>query len=376
MNRRALVGGIPTCLALLISWSACTGDHHPHEHSEAHPTGHDHHEEGHGHGDTPTIATTLWGDAFELFSEHSPGEVGHPVSFLVHLTKLEDFRALEEGTLTLELEGPATLRGETSHALRSGIFRLKVTPEKAGTYRGVLRVTGPTPGVVKGIELKVFGTSAEAAASASEEDDAGLIEFLKEQQWGVPFGTEFVQKAAVVSSVVVSGRIDTPPGGTAVIGAPVTGRLVSPSGGLPRPGTTVRKGQVLASLIPAPSSPTASVKVPPVSIASVRVIAGDDKHRHPRCGRTPAPLPPHPTPRRSPSPLPWSRAPQRGGGVAGLDPEAPAGAASPPPKKSRGRQRRRLGRRLGAGTTTICSPTRALGEGQSDRFRNCYHPAP
>lgn len=248
------------CLALLVALPACHDEHHSHEHTKDHVTGHDHHQAGHGHGDTPTVGTTLWGDTLELFSEHSPGEVGKPVSFLIHLTTISDFRALEEGTLTLELDGPAPLRGETSTALRSGIFSVEVTPQKAGTYRGRLRVTGVTSGVVEGIELKVFDTAEQAAASVGEDDDQGVIEFLKEQQWGVPFGTAFVEKAAVIPSVVVSGRIETPPGGTAVIGAPVTGRLVSPVNGLPHPGTAVRKGQVLASLIPAPASPEAAAR--------------------------------------------------------------------------------------------------------------------
>jgi RND family efflux transporter MFP subunit len=263
-------------VVLLVLATACHREHKPHDHGQDHPTGHDHHAEDHGHGDTPTIGTTLWGDAFEFFSEHSPGEVGHPVSFLIHLTKLSDFRALEEGTLELELDGPASLRAKTSAVLRPGIFRVEVTPEQAGTYRGRVRIEGPTPGVVEGIELRVFDSAKEAAASASEEGDHGVIEFLKEQQWGVPFGTAFVEKAVVVPSVVVSGRIDTPPGGSAVVGAPVTGRLVSPAGGLPRPGTAVRRGQVLASLIPAPASPEAAARATlAVTEAHARLAAAD-----------------------------------------------------------------------------------------------------
>lgn len=247
------------CVFLLFS-ASCHHDHEPHEHQDDQGAGEDHHAGGHGHGDTPTVGTTLWGDEFELFSEHSPGQVGKPVSFLVHLTKLVDFRALEEGSLTIEFEGPASLSGTTEKILRPGIFRVEVTPEKVGQYRGRVRITGPTPGVVEGIELEVFKTAEEAAASVSDEDDQGTIEFLKEQQWGVPFGTAFVESARVVPSIVVSGRIDTPPGGNAVVGAPVTGRLVSPVGGLPRPGSSVRKGQILTSLIPAPASPEAEAR--------------------------------------------------------------------------------------------------------------------
>ena len=239
---------------------ACTHEDHAYDHSKDHPVGHDHHQEGHGHGEGPMVVTTLWSDEFEFFSEHVPGVVGRPSSFLIHLTRLIDFLPLEEGSLSLEFEGPVPLSGITATAIRPGIFRIQVTPEQTGIYRGVLRVTGPVSGIVEGIEFEVFSTSKEALASVPESDDHGVIEFLKEQQWGVPFGTDFTGEAQVVSSVVVSGRIETPPEGSAVIGAPVTGRLVSPSRGLPRPGATVRKGEVLASLIPAPASPEAAVR--------------------------------------------------------------------------------------------------------------------
>jgi RND family efflux transporter MFP subunit len=246
--------------ALIGTAFGCKDEDPSHDHSSAHPPGHDHHAEGHGHGDTPTVSITLWSDRFELFAEHPVGVVDKPLSLLVHLTTLNDFRALEEGTLTLELEGPASLRGQTSTALRPGIFQIQVTPKAPGKYRGQLRITGKVEGVIKGIEIQVFSDAKTAAKSVSEHEDHGLVSFLKEQQWGVPFATAFAETGTVVSSVKVAGRVDTPPDGKAVIGVAVTGRLVAPKGGLPRPGTLVRKGQLLASLVPAPSSPEAVMR--------------------------------------------------------------------------------------------------------------------
>ncbi len=262
-------------LALALAVSACErhahgeqGEHDQapktnapkgsHDHAEAHPPGHDHHEEGHGHGDSPMVGVTLWSDKFELFAEHPAAVVGKPVPFLAHLTSLRTFSALTKGTVTLELDGPAKLRSEAPSPIRPGIYMLNVTPPKPGVYVGRLVVSDPSTGksaAIDGLELTVFPDAAKAARTASGEDDEGLIEFLKEQQWGVPFGTTFVSEGVLVPSIRVAGRVGTPPGGSAEVSAPVTGRIAQPKGGLPNPGTKVKRGQLLALLRPMPSSP-------------------------------------------------------------------------------------------------------------------------
>src|SRR5690606_29537561 len=76
-----------------------------------------------------------------------------------------------------------------------------------------------------------------------------------EQQWGVAFQTAFVGRGTLLESIDIAGSVDTPPGGSAEVGAAIAGRVVAPPRGLPVPGSTVRKGQLLATLAPAPSSP-------------------------------------------------------------------------------------------------------------------------
>lgn len=278
MRQQAFERIFPILLLLLVSLAGCQSKERSHDHSEDHPKGHDHHQSGHGHGNVPIVGTTLWSDNFELFAEHNAVAAGEQISFLLHLTHLPSFLPLEETTVELEFSGPTALRATTSKALRPGIFSLELTPEKAGVYRGRLLVNGPKSGVVDGIELRVaeaggHGHHHESHIETEGHHDEGLIEFLKEQQWGVPFGTAFVKTGSVVPSIVVSGLVDTPPGGKAVVGAPVTGRLVSPAAGLPRPGTQVRKGQVLASLVPAASPEAAARSNLAVAEAEARLSA-------------------------------------------------------------------------------------------------------
>ncbi|HKY39051.1 MAG TPA: efflux RND transporter periplasmic adaptor subunit [Polyangiaceae bacterium] len=224
-----------------------------HQHAEDHPAGHDHHAEGHGH-EEETVGITLWGDRHELFAEHPRAVAGRALKVLAHVTVLNGFKPLEQGEVSFELNGPAELRGVAAKPTRPGIYELELTPPAAGTYRGRLSIQGPHAGVVEGVEIEVLATPPKKA-TAPEQHDAGEIEFLKEQQWGVPFATEPVKAGTVVPAVEVAGTVTTPPSGSAEVSAPIVGRLVMPAAGLARPGDAVTKGQLLATLAPAPAAP-------------------------------------------------------------------------------------------------------------------------
>ncbi len=247
-----------------------------HDHSEAHPTGHDHHAEGHGHGDETVVVFTIWSDAFEVFGEHSAAVAGEKVDFLLHVTALDDFSALTEGTVSLTLTGPAKLSASASKPQRPGIYELSLTPTKAGRYEGSLEVSGQRSGTVTGLHFTVHESAEKAEAAAPSEDDEGRIEFLKEQQWGVPFNTSFAERGSLVASVDVSGRIDTPPGGSARVSPPVSGRVEPAPKGFVRPGSEIKKGELLGWLVPNPSSAEEATRAKLlVAEAQARVAAAD-----------------------------------------------------------------------------------------------------
>ena len=266
-DRGFRTGAVSLCLAACGALSqACHGHEHAHDHSDAHPAGHDHHAPDHGHGDQDVITTTLWSETLELFAEHAPAVAGQQTPWLVHLTALEDFQPVRAAHVALTFSGPASLHAETTEAIRPGIFRLMLTPTAAGDYRGELRVSGDTTGVVTEIPLRVRATPEVTQEGHGHEHGdqrrdsrsahaPGVIEFLKEQQWGVPFATAFVAQGTLLPAIEVAGRVDTPPGGQAEVSAPITGRLVATGAGLPHPGQVVKRGQVLALLSPAPASP-------------------------------------------------------------------------------------------------------------------------
>ena len=202
----------------------------------------------------PTLDATSWTDKSELFMEHPPLVAGQTVRFAVHLTRLSDFSALNEGRPHIEMTpeaggAPATLPG--SEALRPGAFRVEGKLPAAGRYRWALVVDAPT--LSDRHELgttTVFADAATAVADAEKQPgyDPAAIAYLKEQQWTNPFATSQVREAEMRAAVRVPAQLQPVTGGEAVVAAPAAGRFIAET--LVSIGATVRAGQVLGRLEP------------------------------------------------------------------------------------------------------------------------------
>lgn len=229
-----------------------------HSHDDEPHTVHDHEDEqghhDHHHGGVESV--TAWSDTLELFAEWDTPVAGQETSFLLHLTTLEDFRAVSDARVRLVLEGPETVSVEVDNA-RPGIFEPSLTAPSAGTYRGRVEVLR---GEVVGAALSVGGFEVIVHAAAPDddehdEDEEGGITLLKEQQWRVPFRTAAVAQGSVAPTVETPGELTTPPGGAAHVHAPVAGRVAASRGAFPAPGRVVEANQELATLAPTPGAP-------------------------------------------------------------------------------------------------------------------------
>src|SRR6266516_1234877 len=87
----------------------------------------------------PNINHMVYTNRSELFLEYRPLIVGQAVRMTAHLTKVgESFAAYTEGTVKFELksaEGAVILDGNSPEPERAGVFRINVTPTKAGKGR-------------------------------------------------------------------------------------------------------------------------------------------------------------------------------------------------------------------------------------------------
>jgi cobalt-zinc-cadmium efflux system membrane fusion protein len=199
-------------------------------------------------------AITLWTDSTELFMEHPALIVGAPDKFAVHLTDITDFAPLRSGRITLRFkprDGGETLVVSQDTPRAPGIYGPAPDFKRAGIYDLTLLVESPqardsisVPG------LRVYA-KAEEAPREEEGGDAG-ISFLKEQQWKTPgFRTEFATSGEVLASFDATGVIEAAPGRQADVTAPIAGLVDAASiARSPSPGQRVRRGDILAYLIP------------------------------------------------------------------------------------------------------------------------------
>src|SRR5262249_41098622 len=96
--------------------------------------------------ESATLNVTNWSPKTELYMEYPPLVAGHSVRFAVHLTKLDDFQALNAGVPSIEFTSQSNgartmLRGAPPS--RPGAFRVDGALPAAGRYTWALVVDAP-----------------------------------------------------------------------------------------------------------------------------------------------------------------------------------------------------------------------------------------
>ena len=202
------------------------------------------------------LSVTRWTAKTELFAEYPALVVGQTSRFAIHLTTLEPFKAVTEGTMDVQLRG-ADGQVESFSAngpSRPGIFGVDVTPSAAGRRDLIITWRSATMSDTHNVgAVEVFPNAAAANAAAPAEAQGEAISFLKEQQWTLDFATAVVQEKPLRASLRVPGEIVSAPGGEADVVAPIDGRLVSVVS--IAAGSPVARGQELARIQPPPGAP-------------------------------------------------------------------------------------------------------------------------
>lgn len=195
---------------------------------------------------------THWTDALELFVEFPP-HVRDVASepWAIHLTWLEDWKPVREGSLTLLLRGPGGAREEIVMPApdRPGVYTATPTLTSTGTWRAdlTLAARGTEHAIPVG-QLQVF-ESEDALPHDVETPPPGLIALLKEQQWAMPFAVAVAEERRIAPTIPAAGEIAVPGSGLAHVSTLVAGVIVT-SGTPLAPGDAVSAGQTLALIAP------------------------------------------------------------------------------------------------------------------------------
>lgn len=240
----------PKILALLmasaLSLAACgdkpAGNHDAETAAEA--------EGDHGHG-AGGEKLTHFTDRTELFVEFPRLVVGETSAFAAHLTTLADFSALTAGKVTVRLTGGGQPDEAFSvdKASQPGIFRPEAVPKHAGERELSIEVVTANFSMTHELgPFTVYPDRKAAEAEPAPHDDEG-IGFTKEQQWKVDFATAEVVTRPIRTVVAATGVLRARPDGEALLTAAAAGQVQS-AGTFPRLGQQVKKGQLLAYLVP------------------------------------------------------------------------------------------------------------------------------
>lgn len=232
---------------LILAAVAFASDKHSHGDNAS---GHDHAAPGEG---ATSITVTQWTDKMELFMEYPVLVLNEPGRFIIHLTVLDGFQPVRDGKIILLFMDFEDGMHESEDTLlnREGLFTPTVELPHPGTYQLYLSYSGPEVYETFRIDDVVVYPSVEAIHVHPAEESAGEINFLKEQQWKIPFATADVVTREIKHAVWAIGEVLPSPTAYAVIVAPVDGIVqIATDDNLALPGSAVRRGDVLATITP------------------------------------------------------------------------------------------------------------------------------
>lgn len=199
---------------------------------------------------TEPIRVTAYSAKSELFMEYDQPVVGEKVGFLIHLTRLSDFKPVTKGGLKLVFT-PASGEPETftlPAPTRSGIYKIEAALAKPGKYSLKLITDG------KGFGDEIMASEVQVVNKGEKPTDGhagggGAIAFLKEQQWVVDFMVAQPVKKDLGSFITTTGELVPVSNAEATVSAPLSG-IISAAKQLPFIGKKVAKGDIVALIDP------------------------------------------------------------------------------------------------------------------------------
>jgi RND family efflux transporter MFP subunit len=197
-------------------------------------------------------AVTAWGEKYEVFAETDALVAGASATSNAHVTVLDGFAPLKDGSVTLVLRGTSGQEESfrQDKPKRDGIYPVEAKPRAEGTFDLVFRIESAAGREdVEAGRVRV-GSAGAPGGLAGEEAPAAAdaVSFLKEQQWRTEFATAWVREGALGESVEGPARVKAAGGGEVMLTAFVDA-TVAPAP-WPHPGQDLPAGGTVFRLVP------------------------------------------------------------------------------------------------------------------------------
>lgn len=194
---------------------------------------------------------TAYSNDFELFAEADAFVAGASANVLAYFSSLPDFRALEDGKITLVLAvNGKEIQQTLDKPTRKGIYSFNIQPETVG--KGSLRfkiasLKGNFELVLP--EITVFANTEEAheAAERAVVSKTNAAVFTKEQSWKVNFASGYPKNGDFGQVIKTTALVQAAQGNEMVVTAKSSGTVIYSSNNLFE-GKEVSTGQTLFTI--------------------------------------------------------------------------------------------------------------------------------
>jgi RND family efflux transporter MFP subunit len=229
--------------SLLFAFAGCNSSKNKSEADHEHAAGEAHEE--------PKFQYTAYSDNFEFFAEADAFVVGEKGNVLSHFSALPDFKAVEEGKITLVLSVNGKEVSQTlEQPTRKGIYSFDIQPETVGkgtlkfaisTRKGSFEIIVP--------EIIVFADHEKAHEAAENVvvSKTNTAVFTKEQSWKIDFTTAYPQTGAFGQVIKTTALVEPAIGEETVVTAKASG-IVRVNSNILTEGQEVKSGQVIFSI--------------------------------------------------------------------------------------------------------------------------------
>ena len=209
------------------------------------------HSDGHNHDHHESLQLSAYNSDFELFAEATPFVVGQTGNILAHFSRLETFKPLEEGSVTISMiVGTNGIRQTLEQPTETGIYHFSLQPQTAGTGKLVFDIktsNGASQIVVPNITVYDSEHEAHEAAAEAAVSKSNSVAFTKEQSWKIDFATNEAQRQPFGQIIRTTAQIQPSQGDERIITAKTGGVAIFQNGNLVE-GKSVNAGESLFSI--------------------------------------------------------------------------------------------------------------------------------